>query len=130
VLNARTGYCVYECNRCTQACPSGAIKPLTPVQKKAFKVGTATINRSRCLRYVEGGNCRVCIEKCPVPGKPLREEAEEQGIRGRTGTVRQLYLVADLCTGCGICEHYCPTGAAPGITVGAENEDREAVTLG
>lgn len=72
----------------------------------------------------------MCIEKCPVPGKPLREEAQEQGIHGHTGTVRQLYLLADLCTGCGICEQYCPVGAAPGITVGAENEDREAVTLG
>jgi MauM/NapG family ferredoxin protein len=130
VLNAQTGYCVYECNRCTQACPSGAIEPLTLVRKKAFKVGTATINRSRCLRDVEGANCRVCIEKCPVPGKPLREEAQEQGIHGHTGTLRQLYLVADLCTGCGICEHFCPVGATPGITVEAENEDREAVTLG
>jgi MauM/NapG family ferredoxin protein len=130
VLNARTGYCSYECNRCTQACPSGAIEPLTLVRKKAFKLGTATINRSRCLRYVEGGNCRVCIEKCPVPGKPLREETLEQEIRGHKGTMRELYVVADLCTGCGICEHFCPTGATRGITVGAENEDREAVTLG
>jgi len=130
VLNARTGYCVYECNRCTQVCPSAAIEPLTLVRKKAFKVGSATINRNRCLRYVEGGNCRVCIEKCPVPGKALREATLEQEIHGREGSLRELYVVADLCTGCGICEHFCPAGAAPGITIGAENEDREAVMLG
>jgi NAD-dependent dihydropyrimidine dehydrogenase PreA subunit len=115
---------------CMQTCPSGAIDPLTLVRKKAFKVGAATINRSRCLRYVEGGNCRVCIEKCPVPGKPLREETLEEEIRGHKGTPRGLYVVADLCIGCGICEHFCPMGATPGITVGAENEDREALTLG
>jgi len=130
VLNARTGYCIYELNRCSQACPSGAIEPLTLVRKKAFKVGTATIDRSRCLRYVEGGNCRACIGKCPVPGKPLREEVLEQEIRGYKRTLRELYVAADLCTGCGICEQFCPAGAAPGITVGAENEDREAAKLG
>jgi Pyruvate/2-oxoacid:ferredoxin oxidoreductase delta subunit len=37
-----------------------------------------------------------------------------------------LYVVADFCTGCGICEHFCPAGTVPGITVGPENEDREA----
>jgi MauM/NapG family ferredoxin protein len=130
VLNARTGYCAYDCNLCTKVCPSGAIEPLTLVRKKAFKLGTATIDRSRCLRYVEGGNCRVCIKKCPIPGKPLREDTDELEIQGRKGTAWQLYVVADLCTGCGICEHFCPVGAAPAITVGAENEDREAVTVG
>jgi len=130
VLNARTGYCTYECNRCTQVCPSGAIEPMTLRRKKSFKVGTATINRNRCLRYVESSNCSVCIEKCPVPGKPLREDRAELAFLGRTGKVRQFYVVADLCTGCGICEHFCPAGATPGITVEGENEDREAVTLG
>jgi ferredoxin len=129
VLNSRSGYCAYECNRCTQACPSGAIEPMTLVQKKAFKVGTATINRSRCLRDVEGNNCRVCIEKCPVPREPLREESGQQQMQGHKNSVRRLYVVADLCTGCGICEHFCPAGAVPGITIGPENEDREAVTL-
>ena len=130
VLNARTGYCVYDCNRCTQACPSGAIEPLTLVQKKSFKMGTAVINTSRCLRYVEGSDCTVCIEKCPIPGKPLREAGPEPAILRRKGTVRQFYVVADLCTGCGICEHFCPVGATPGITVDGNNEDRETVTVG
>ena len=129
VLNARTGYCAFDCNLCTQACPSGAIEPLTPVRKKAFKLGTAIIDRSRCLRFVEGGNCRVCIEKCPVPGKPLREDVQELETHGRQGAVRQLYVAADLCTGCGICEHFCPVRPARGITVGSENEDREAVSI-
>jgi polyferredoxin/Pyruvate/2-oxoacid:ferredoxin oxidoreductase delta subunit len=130
VLNARTGYCVYDCNRCTKVCPSVAIKPLTLVQKKSFKMGTAKINRSRCLRYVEGGDCTVCIEKCPVPGKPLREEVPVPVLQGHAGTVRHVYVVADLCTGCGICEYFCPTGASRGITVESESQDREAVTIG
>ena len=130
VLIAKAGYCVYECNLCTKSCPSGAIAPLTLMIKKSFKVGTATINRNRCLREVEGGDCRLCVEKCPVPGKPLREEPRQESVHGRVGVVRPLYVVADLCTGCGICEHFCPTGAARGITVGAEQEDREAAPVG
>lgn len=129
VLNARTGYCLYECNRCTRTCPSGAIEPLTLVRKKSFKVGTATINRNRCLRFVEGSNCNVCIEKCPIPGKPLREDVPGVAIQGLKGAIRPFHVVADLCTGCGICEHFCPVVITPGITVQGENEDREAVTI-
>jgi ferredoxin len=130
VLNAQTGYCEYECNRCTQVCPSHAIETLTMVQKKAFKLGTATIDRNRCLRYVEGGNCTVCIEKCPVPGKAIREGIQSCPNQGLPTNAWELQVVADACIGCGICEHFCPVGTAPGITVGAENEDREAMPAG
>lgn len=130
VLNARIGYCGYECNRCTQVCPSGALEPLTVVQKKAFKLGTASIDRNRCLRYVEGGNCTVCIEKCPVPGKAIRERIQFDPNQGLPTNAREIYVAADACIGCGMCEHFCPVAAAPGITVSAENEDREAMPAG
>jgi len=128
VLNAQTGYCEFECSLCTRVCPSGAIEPLTLGRKKVFKVGTATIDRSRCLRYVEGGNCSVCIENCPIPSKALRERPEE-AMPGRKGRARELYVVADACTGCGICEYRCPVPNGSGVRVVAENEDREAVTV-
>jgi MauM/NapG family ferredoxin protein len=129
VLNARTGYCSYECNRCTQVCPTRAIEPLTNVRKQAFKMGTATIDQNRCLRYVEGGDCTICLDKCPVPGKAIREQIQSRPMLQRRDRVKELFVVADSCTGCGICEHFCPVGPEPGITVRAENEDREAVAL-
>ena len=118
-----------ECNRCTQVCPTGAIEPLTNARKQAFKMGTATVNHNRCLRYAERSDCTVCLDKCPVPGKAIREQIQSEPMPLPRGRVKELFVVADSCTGCGICEHFCPVGAEPGITVSAENEDREAVAL-
>jgi len=130
VLNARTGYCSYECNLCTQVCPTGAIEPLTNTSKQAFKMGTATVDHNQCLRDLEGSKCSVCLDKCPVPGKAIRLRLESEPLLERRDGFNGLYVVADLCTGCGICEHFCPVGGeAPGITVRAENEDREATSL-
>lgn len=129
VLNARAGYCAFECNRCTQVCPTGAIARLTLPEKKAYKVGTAAIDKNRCFTYADGFNCTACIDRCPVPGNALKlREVETFDFHGRRVLVRQVYVVADLCTGCGICEHVCPRGGPPGIVVTAEDEAREGIT--
>lgn len=128
VLNARAGYCAFECNRCTLACPSEAIAPLTLAEKQSFKVGTAAVDKDRCFTYADGFNCTACVDRCPVPTKPLRfREVEMSDFRGQEVRVRQVYVVPDLCTGCGICEHVCPRGGPPGIVVTAEDEVRETV---
>lgn len=120
------GYCEYECHRCTQVCPTGAIAVLSLAEKKKFKIGTAVINRSTCYTYADGYNCGVCEEHCPVPEKAIRfRQVEVQNFRGRPKLVNQIYVVPDLCIGCGICENVCPRIDAPAIVVGAEEEQRE-----
>jgi MauM/NapG family ferredoxin protein len=122
----RSGYCEYECHRCTQVCPTRALKRLTLDEKKLFKIGTAVINRSTCYTYADGYNCAVCEEHCPVPEKAIRlREVEVHTFRGKVKKVRQVYVVPDLCIGCGICESVCPRTDAPAIVVGAEEEQRE-----
>jgi len=131
VLNAQAGYCKWECDLCTRACPTGALQPLTLPAKQAFKVGTAAIDRNRCFTYADGFNCTVCVEKCPVPTKPLRfRPVETLDFRGIRVKIQQVYVVPNLCTGCGICEHFCPRSGAPGITIASEDEDRQAVSIG
>jgi polyferredoxin len=120
------GYCEYECNRCTQVCPTHAIAGLTLEDKKQFKIGTAVINRSACYTYADGYNCAVCEEHCPVPDKAIKfREVEVNNFRGKLKKVKQIYVVPDLCIGCGICENVCPRSDAPAIVVGAEEEQRE-----
>ncbi len=126
VLNPSTGYCEFECNRCTQVCPTNAIETLLIEDKKKFKIGTAVIVKDRCYTYADGYNCAVCEEHCPVPEKAIRfREVDVWNFEGEKVKVKQIYVVPDLCIGCGICENVCPRSDGPGIINTSEEEQRE-----
>jgi len=126
VLNAQTGYCEYECNKCTKVCPTNAIETLEIEKKKKFKMGIAVIDKDRCYTYADGYNCAVCEEHCPIPEKAIRfRDVPTWNFKGEQVTVKQIYVVPNLCTGCGICENKCPRIDAPGIIMTAEEEERE-----
>jgi MauM/NapG family ferredoxin protein len=126
ILNAQTGYCEYECNKCLQVCPTNAIETLDIEKKKKFIMGIAVIDKDRCYTYADGYNCAVCEEHCPIPEKAIRfREVDTWNFKGKLVKVKQIYIVPELCTGCGICEHKCPRSDAPGIIMTSEEEDRE-----
>jgi MauM/NapG family ferredoxin protein len=130
IQNAQSGYCEFTCNKCTLVCPTNALETLTVEQKKEFKMGTAVVDRNRCYTYADGYNCAVCEEHCPVPDKAIRfREVDTWNFEGRLVKVKQIYVVPDLCTGCGICEHVCPRSDAPGIIMSAEEEQREELSF-
>jgi MauM/NapG family ferredoxin protein len=126
VLNAQTGYCEYECNKCTLVCPTNALETLTVERKKKFILGIAVVDKDRCYTYADGYNCAVCEEHCPVPEKAIRfREVDTWNFKGKLVKVKQIYVVLNLCIGCGICENKCPRSDAPGIIMTAEEEERE-----
>jgi len=126
IVNAQTGYCEYECNKCTQVCPSKAIEKLSVKQKKKFIIGRAVVDKNRCYPFVHGYNCAVCEEHCPIPEKAIRfRTVKSWNSKGKLVTVKQIYVVPELCNGCGICENKCPRLDAPGIILTAEEEQRE-----
>jgi ferredoxin-type protein NapG len=78
---------------CMQHCPSGA---LLPTLRDQIDMGTAIVNERTCLRAA-GQDCTICLDHCPM-GSAALVLAE-----GR------VQVIEDGCTGCGRCEHECPT---------------------
>jgi len=80
---------------CTHACPSGALAPLTEPQQ--IDMGVAEVYASSCVR-ADGETCTLCVERCPYGAAAIVFDDE--------GPPR---VLADGCTGCGVCQLYCPT---------------------
>lgn len=114
-LKTRLGYCDYSCNSCGVICPTGAIDNLPLEVKRKTLIGVAGIDQTRCITWTEGRECIVCEEMCPVPQKAIRLGGGGQG-RG-SGGGRHPQVIADLCIGCGICEHQCPVAGEAAIRV-------------
>jgi ferredoxin len=82
ILNNRIGSsgCQLNCVACAQICPTAAITPITIEQKLGLeefadagpvRIGTAFVDRSRCLPWAMGRPCIVCEENCPLSPKAI-----------------------------------------------------------
>jgi polyferredoxin len=91
-LNNRIGSsgCQYNCTSCGNICPTAAIRPLKMDEKHGtgdfadkgpIKLGTAFVDRGRCLPWAMGRPCIVCQENCPVSPKAIYTTEEYQTIR-------------------------------------------------
>lgn len=125
VLVPRIGYCEYYCSLCTQVCPTGAIRELTIEEKTTVKIGTAWVNKNRCLPYALGKSCIVCEEHCPVSPKAIQlVQVETLTPEGKVASNLAPFVVQENCIGCGICENKCPVVDEPAIRVSSIGEHR------
>jgi Pyruvate/2-oxoacid:ferredoxin oxidoreductase delta subunit len=130
MLVPRLGYCEYNCNLCSQVCPTGAIAGVTLEEKQRIRIGLAFFDKNRCIPYSMGRNCGVCEEHCPAPGKAIKfREVEGRGGDGAPFALKLPEVDPALCIGCGICENKCPIIDEPGIRVSSINESRAEYKL-
>ena len=117
-LIPRLGYCEYGCTLCSQVCPTGAIPSMSLEVKQNSHLGTAFINRARCIPFTEGRDCLVCEGFCPVSPKAITYyEDELRDLHGKKVRVKLPLMVPDHCIGCGTCENKCPVGGEAAIRV-------------
>ncbi len=125
MLVARTGYCEFNCTLCGQVCPTGAIRELTQKDKWQVKIGHAWFDKNSCLPYAKGIPCMVCEEHCPTSEKAIRFRLVQMiGSENQPVTVKQPYIVDELCIGCGICEFKCPIPGKSAIYLTSAGEHR------
>ena len=86
------GLCDYNCHKCSQVCPSGAIKKLTLEEKQKTRIAMAMINEDKCSQ------CGECVKSCPVLA--IIKENRKPPV-----------LNAMKCIGCGACKNACHFGA-------------------
>jgi polyferredoxin len=82
VLNFRIGTsgCQHNCIACGHLCPTAAIRPISLDERQGkgefadrgpITIGTAFIDRGRCLPWAMDRPCIVCQENCPVSPKAI-----------------------------------------------------------
>jgi ferredoxin len=73
------GYCEYTCTLCGSVCPTGAIRPITAGEKtgRPVKIGSAYLDRGRCLPWSGNAPCIVCQEHCPTSPKAIYLKTEK-----------------------------------------------------
>ncbi len=125
MVNARYGYCEYNCNLCGQVCPTGAIHKTDLETKKQLRMGTAYFDRSRCIPWYRNEDCLVCEEHCPLPDKAIKfDEREVVTHDGTKKVVKFPYVDENLCIGCGICVTRCPVEGEGAIFLTNAQEKR------
>ena len=91
-LDYGKAFCNYNCHKCSEVCPSGAIKRITLAEKQNTKIANAVISEEVCIK------CGVCAMECPKQ-IIIKEQGEFPIIQ------------FDKCIGCGKCASSCPVKA-------------------
>ena len=112
-MSYERGYCRPECTRCSELCPSGAIRKITREEKTQYRIGTARVNPDLCV-LGKGVECGSCERHCPA-GAILIVQDEATGMR-------RPVVDESKCTGCGACENLCPQRPVSAITVNGRHQ--------
>ena len=65
-MSYENGWCRPECTKCSEVCPAGAILEITPEEKTAIHVGTASVDLDLCVVNRDNVNCGNCARHCPA----------------------------------------------------------------
>jgi MauM/NapG family ferredoxin protein len=119
-ITPRVGWCEQSCYACGQVCPTQAIRRLPLEEKRFAKIGSAVVDRHRCLAWSQNRVCLVCDEVCPY--NAITPRVVETG----EGTSKVPIVNEELCMGCGMCEYHCPVLGRAAIEVFSIGENRRS----
>ena len=98
-LSFEIGKCEYECRKCSDLCPTGALRKLSAEEKRRCRIGEVHYYRERCVVVTDGTSCGACAEHCPTGALQMVPYK---------GHLTIPHVIRDLCIGCGCCQYICP----------------------
>jgi len=110
-------FCNFDCNICSNVCPTGALQPLIMEEKKLTQLGIANFRRNKCVVFTNEDDCGACSEHCPT--QAVHMVPYKNGL-----TIPE--VTEDLCIGCGACESICPVRPFQAIYVEGNSTQRRA----
>lgn len=102
-MSYERGYCRPECNRCSEVCPAGAIKPIKRENKSSIQIGHAVWIKKNCVPITDGKECGNCARHCPVGAITMISSNPKDDTSPKIPAVN-----TSRCIGCGACENLCP----------------------
>ena len=110
-------FCTFECNICSNVCPTGALQPLGMEEKKLTQLGIANFRKDKCVVFTNDDDCGACSEHCPT--QAVHMIPYKNGL-----TIPE--ITEDLCIGCGACESICPVRPYQAIYVEGNSKQVKA----
>ena len=113
------GFCRVECTRCSEVCPTGAIRLVESIaDKSAIQIGHAVVIPENCVVNRDGVSCGNCARHCPV--NAINMVASQADSRLKVPAVN-----TERCLGCGACEFHCPARPVSAIYVEGHEVHKE-----
>ena len=125
IMSYERGYCRPECNRCSQVCPAGAIKPITIEQKSSTQIGHAVWTHFLCIPTRDKNDdgtpvsCGNCARHCPTGAITMIQLDENDENSPMVPSINEAK-----CIGCGACEYVCPSRPVSAIHVEGHEDHR------
>jgi len=116
-MNYHAEYCNFECVKCSEVCPTGAILPITKEQKSTLQIGTSKFIKNLCIVVTKHTACGACSEHCPTKAVEMVPYL---------GDLLIPRVDEKICVGCGACEYACPVKPDKAIFVEANPYHRTA----
>ena len=120
VTSFERGYCRPECVKCSEVCPTGAIKPITKEEKTAIQIGHAVWIADNCVVNRDNQKCDNCFRHCPTGAIQMVAKNPDDKKSPKIPVIN-----TERCIGCGACENLCPSRPFSAIYVEGHEVHRE-----